>query len=138
MLYSNNDTLSFEDVKANLMSKVKFDPEDRAKKGEDFSGRGESFDKGSTSKSKFETLSPIHHELAKATFVEYDSDGDALFVTSTKNGSVSDWILDSRYTYHMSPHKDWFSAYDLVGSTVVYMGNNAQCNVVGIGIYQDP
>ena len=33
----------------------------------------------------------------------------------------------------MSPHKDWFSTYDLVDSTVVHMGNNAQCKVTGIG-----
>jgi len=34
----------------------------------------------------------------------------------------------------MRPHKDWFSTYDPVDSTIVHMGNNAQCNVTGIGI----
>jgi len=33
----------------------------------------------------------------------------------------------------MCPHKDWFSTYDLVDSTVVHMGNNTQCNVTEIG-----
>jgi len=33
----------------------------------------------------------------------------------------------------MYPHKDWFSTYDPVDSTVAHMGNNVQCNVSGIG-----
>ena len=53
MLHSNNDTLSFEDVKANLLSKEQFDLEVRVKKGEGLSVRGELFDKGRTPKSKF-------------------------------------------------------------------------------------
>jgi len=42
LLYSNHDTLSFEDVKANLLSKENFDFEICAEKGEGFSMRGES------------------------------------------------------------------------------------------------
>ena len=72
-------------------------------------------------------------EPAEASFAESDSDGDVLFATSTERGSDSDWILDSGCTYHMCPHKDWFSTYDPVDSTIVHMGNNAQCNVIGIG-----
>ena len=46
--------MSFEDVKANLLSKEKFDLEVSAEKGEGLSVRGESFDKGNTFKLKFE------------------------------------------------------------------------------------
>ena len=46
------------------------------------------------------------HEPVETTLVESDSDGDVLFVTSNEKGSVSDWILDSKCTYHMYPHKD--------------------------------
>jgi len=56
-----------------------------------------------------------------------------LFATSTERGSDSDWILHSGCTYHMCPHKDWFSTYDPVDSIVVHMGNNAQCNATGVG-----
>ena len=52
--YNNNNTLSFEDVKANLLFKEKFDLEAHTEKGEGLSVRGESFDKGNISKSKFE------------------------------------------------------------------------------------
>ena len=51
-LYSNNDTLYFEDVKANLLSTEKFDLEVR---GENFEGlfvRGKSYGNGTTAKSQ--------------------------------------------------------------------------------------
>jgi len=66
-------------------------------------------------------------------FAESDSDGDVLFATSTERGSDFDWILDSRCTYHMCPHKDWLSIYDPIDSTVVHIVNNAQCKVTRIG-----
>ena len=58
MLYGNNDSLSFEDVKSNLLSKEKFDLEVHyVDKGEGLSARGRTQEKGSTghkkSRSKF-------------------------------------------------------------------------------------
>lgn len=73
------------------------------------------------------------HEPARVSFAESDSNGDILLATSTERGRASDWIFDSGCTYHKCPHNDWFSTYDPVNSTVVYMGNNAQYNVTGIG-----
>jgi hypothetical protein len=50
MLYGNNDTLAFEDVKSNLLSKEKFDLDvHSADKGEGLSVRGRTQKKGSTS-----------------------------------------------------------------------------------------
>jgi hypothetical protein len=46
MLYGNNDTLSFEDVKSNLLSKKKFDLEVHCEeKGESLSVRGRTLEK---------------------------------------------------------------------------------------------
>jgi len=33
----------------------------------------------------------------------------------------------------MCPHKDWFSTYDPIDSTVIHIGNNVQYKVTGIG-----
>jgi len=53
MLYENNHTLSFEDVKSNLLSKEKFDLEVHSMdKGEGLSVRGRTQEKGSTSHKK--------------------------------------------------------------------------------------
>ena len=162
MLYSNSNTISFEDVKSNLLSKEKFDLDIHAESAEGLVLRGKTENGNGKSRSKSKNphagktcnycrkLGHIvancwqlqkkrekdednSHEPAEPSFVEFDSDGDVLFATSTERGSDSDWILDSGCTYHMCPHKDWFSTYDPVDSTIVHMGNNAQCNVIGIG-----
>ncbi|KAF1884185.1 hypothetical protein Lal_00035251 [Lupinus albus] len=58
MLYGNNDTLSFEDVKSNLLSKEKFDLEvNSVDKGEGLSVRGRTQEKRSTSYKKFKSKS---------------------------------------------------------------------------------
>ena len=49
-LYGNNDVVSFEDVRTNLLSKEKFDLKVRDEKGATLLVTGESFDKRSTSK----------------------------------------------------------------------------------------
>ncbi|KAF1881861.1 hypothetical protein Lal_00038502 [Lupinus albus] len=61
MLCGNNDTLSFEDVKSNLLSKEKFDLEvNYVDKGEGLSVRGRTQEKGSTSYKKFKSKSRCH------------------------------------------------------------------------------
>ena len=58
LLYSNKETLSFEDVKASLLSKEKFDLEMRGEKIEGLFVRGEFFDKRNTDKSTFKGRKP--------------------------------------------------------------------------------
>jgi len=58
MLYGNNDTLSFEDVKSNLLSKEKFDLEVHyVDKGEGLSVRNRTQERRSTSDKKFRSKS---------------------------------------------------------------------------------
>ena len=52
LLYSNNDTLSFEDVKANLLSMENFDLEVRGEKFEGLFVRGKSYRNGTIAKSQ--------------------------------------------------------------------------------------
>ena len=42
-------------------------------------------------------------------------------------------MLDSGSSHHMSPHKIWFTSYETVNGSSVFMGNNASCQTVGIG-----
>ena len=56
--YGNNETLSFEDVKASLLYKDKFDLEMRGEKNAGYFVGGESFDKINTDKSNFKGRKP--------------------------------------------------------------------------------
>ena len=45
-----------------------------------------------------------------------------------RDGYSQDWILDLGASFHVTPHRDWFSLYD---SGCVHLGNNYACDIVG-------
>src|SRR4051812_5652504 len=55
-----------------------------------------------------------------------------LSVSSSHNYLADSWILDSAYSYHMMPNKDWFHSYMSVDSDSVLMDNDASCKVTEI------
>ncbi|KAE8673094.1 hypothetical protein F3Y22_tig00111812pilonHSYRG00176 [Hibiscus syriacus] len=60
-------------------------------------------------------------------------DSDISLVASSTTFHSDEWILDSGYTYHMSPNREWFSDLVELNAGVVYMGNDNACKTVGIG-----
>ena len=46
---------------------------------------------------------------------------------------VENWSLDSGASHHMSPHRSWFTSYETINGSSVFMGNNASCEPVGMG-----
>ena len=46
---------------------------------------------------------------------------------------VDSWLLDSGASHHMCPHRNWFTSYENVNSSSVFMGNNMSCQTVGMG-----
>eukprot|EP01018_Ginkgo_biloba_P027656 Gb_41806 [translate_table: standard] len=44
-----------------------------------------------------------------------------------------EWLLDSGASHHMCLHRSWFSSYQPVDGSVVFMGNDVSCETVGIG-----
>jgi hypothetical protein len=60
--------------------------------------------------------------------------GDVLIAFAGCASMNSEWILDSACSYHVCINKDWFSTYEPVqNGGLLRMGNNAPCEVVGIG-----
>jgi transposase InsO family protein len=170
MLYGNQDTLSFENVKSNLLSKEKFDVDSRSEvKAEGLIVRGRSSHKDNSFRSKSRSKSrdnksrlfcryckKTNHEIsqclklknkearskkiqnekfAEASFVENESDGEALISTTDLRNRTS-WIIDSACTFHICPYKDWFSTYDSVSSGEVVIGDESPFEIVGIGSVQ--
>ena len=43
------------------------------------------------------------------------------------------WLLDSGASHHMCPHRNWFTSYENVNNSSVFMGNNVSCQTVGMG-----
>ena len=52
----------------------------------------------------------------------------------TKNETgEEDWVLDSGCTYHMTSKKKWFVNYKSQERDPIYMGNNQDCEIIGVG-----
>jgi hypothetical protein len=62
-----------------------------------------------------------------------DADVDMLSVASNSEHPMDSWILDSAFSFHVTPNKDWFDTYGSINSSIVTMGNGAHCKITGIG-----
>jgi hypothetical protein len=121
MLYSNHTSLSFKNVKSNLLSKKKFDVDSRSEpKGEGLiiwrSGDYKSnlyccYCRKNTHhisqcpkvRNKEERkIKELDKSSAKASFVETLDSGEALFVASVEK--CSSWFLDYACTFHICLH----------------------------------
>ncbi|KAG8475586.1 hypothetical protein CXB51_032459 [Gossypium anomalum] len=95
--------------------------------------RGRTQERNPHSKSKGRSKSSNRENSGEADVVENYSDGE-LLVASVNDSKVSEeWILDSGCTFHMSPYRDWFTAYEIVSEGIVLMGNNASCKIASVG-----
>nr|GEW08837.1 retrovirus-related Pol polyprotein from transposon TNT 1-94 [Tanacetum cinerariifolium] len=114
ILYENRETLSFDDVKSALLSKHKYDDDVEPESGEGLVVRGRSSDRA----------------IAKC-----DSDGDVYLAIDTEK-SRDELIVDYGCTFHMIPHRSWFTTYESFNGGNVYMGNHSICHVIGKGNIQ--
>ncbi|MCO5609644.1 hypothetical protein L7F22_063874 [Adiantum nelumboides] len=70
----------------------------------------------------------------------HDSDGDICYASNlyptllvAMNSSYEqDKIVDSRASFHVTPHKEWFSSYESRHG-MVRLGNNYACDIIGAG-----
>ena len=73
-----------------------------------------------------------------------DEDGDIYFtsvmnpslVIASDGNDVSDWIIDSGASFHVTPHRGWFFAYYDSRKGFVRLDNNQSCEIVDIGDVQ--
>lgn len=61
----------------------------------------------------------------------YDNEDDVYFVIADEN--IYDfWILDSRCSFHICPHKEWFDSYKSCDAGTLLMPNDSSIKAVGI------
>jgi len=63
-----------------------------------------------------------------------DSSDDALVVTAGCAETNDEWVLDTACTFHMCPHRDWFTTFDSTTAAGSVLGfGNSPCKIEGIG-----
>jgi len=58
---------------------------------------------------------------------------DETLPISNVSHNYENWLLDSTAFHHKSPHKNWFTTYEAMNGSFVFMGNNVSCQIVGMG-----
>ena len=72
--------------------------------------------------------------VTKSDGKESDSSSFSLSITlSICFSDASEWLLDTRATYHICLRREWFSSLEKLDSGVVIMENDAACQMVRIG-----
>jgi hypothetical protein len=123
MLYGNHTSLSFKNVKSNLLSKENFDVDSRFEpKGEGLIVQGSRDHKSNlyycycrknthhisqcpkVRNKEERKKKELDKSSAKGGFVETLDIGEALFVASVEK--CSSWVLDSACTFHICSHRD--------------------------------
>ena len=61
---------------------------------------------------------------------------DAVFTAACSISQPDTWIVDSGASFHMTPHKEWFTSFRSCDGGSVLLGDDAICKVQGIGIVQ--
>ncbi|XP_073136937.1 uncharacterized protein [Henckelia pumila] len=123
MLYGKQ-TLTMDEVKSSLMSKElqrkHVLKEESSGEGLMNIGRSSRDFKGKTKETGDVSVASDGYESSNVLL-------DAI-TESNKN-----WIMDSGFSFHMSPHRNWFHDFKEVEGGSVLLGNNKACKIMGVG-----
>ncbi|MCO5549225.1 hypothetical protein L7F22_002691 [Adiantum nelumboides] len=62
-----------------------------------------------------------------------EEQGEKVFCKDSRDGhALSDWIIDSGTSLHVSPHREWFTSYVSTKDNV-WIGNEQTCQILGVG-----
>ncbi|GKD93959.1 retrovirus-related pol polyprotein from transposon TNT 1-94 [Tanacetum coccineum] len=74
-------------------------------------------------------------KATEVAIAKVESDGDVYLAIDTEK-SRDELIVDSGCTFHMTPHRSWFTTYESFNGGNVYIGNHSICPVIGKGNIQ--
>lgn len=73
---------------------------------------------------------PNNEENVTVVMDVYES---AKVLNVSETDSSKEWIIDSRYSFHMCPTKSWFETFTVLDGGHIIIGNNKSYKVLGIG-----
>jgi hypothetical protein len=61
-------------------------------------------------------------------------EGGDVYMESTSTHADRDvWLIDSGVSYHMTPHREWFSEYEKYDGGDVFLGDDSTTKILGRG-----
>jgi hypothetical protein len=59
-------------------------------------------------------------------------EGGDVYLTSTSTHADHDvWLINSGVSYHMTPHREWFSEYEKYDDGDVFLGDDLTAKILG-------
>ena len=59
--------------------------------------------------------------------------GDAYLASTSTHADHDVWLIDSGASYHMTPHREWFSEYEKYDGDDVFLGDDSIEKILGHG-----
>jgi hypothetical protein len=59
--------------------------------------------------------------------------GDVYLASTSTHADLDVWLIDSGASYHMTPHREWFSEYEKYDDGDVFLGDDSTTNILGRG-----
>ena len=102
------------------------------------SAKKDKHDKGKGKKQEDDNKGKSSVKIEEINAVSGDEDGDILLnsgleqsqLVTTVDQSVQDWVMDSWASFHVTPHREWFTNYDAKRTG---LGNDYACEIMGVG-----
>ena len=79
---------------------------------------------------KIEEINATHHDDVEILVMD---DGTSYIEINMAHLLAHTWLLDSDASFHMTPHREWFTRYEAKPLGIVRLGDSYQCDVIGIG-----
>jgi hypothetical protein len=62
-----------------------------------------------------------------------EEEGDVYLASTSTHADHDVWLIDSGASYHMNPHREWFSKYEKYDGGDVFLGDNLTTKILGRG-----
>jgi hypothetical protein len=59
--------------------------------------------------------------------------GDVYLEFTSTHADRDVWLIDSGASYHMTPHREWFSKYEKYDGVDVFLGDDSKTKILGRG-----
>jgi hypothetical protein len=59
--------------------------------------------------------------------------GDVYLASTSTHADCDVWLIDSGASYHMTPHREWFSEYEKYDGGDVFLGDDSTAKILGRG-----
>jgi hypothetical protein len=75
----------------------------------------------------------LFEEMRTKAKTSIEEGGDVYLASISTHVDLDVWLIDSGASYHMTPHREWFSEYEKYDGGDIFLGDDLTTNILGHG-----